>query len=99
MRSTQRSILRAEYERFCEAWKNEKAYQRILVEDGTAHVVETESPEGQRTRELRTGKGAMPMLGRKPTFSQWLVARKQKTTQQPTQERPDSKVEVTDTEW
>jgi hypothetical protein len=94
-------MLRTEYERFCEAWKNEKAYQKILIDDGTAHITETETPEGQTLRELRTGKGAMPMLGRKPTFSQWLAARKNKqTTQQPAQEdKPQSKVEVTDTEW
>ena len=36
-----RSILKREYEQFCDAWKNEKIYHRLTKENGK------ELPEGQ----------------------------------------------------
>ena len=33
-RSISRSMLRSQYTKFCEAWKNEKTYQKYLVENG-----------------------------------------------------------------
>lgn len=34
MKATSRTILKRKYEQFCEAWKNEKTYQRIAEMTG-----------------------------------------------------------------
>lgn len=41
--SLKRSMKRAQYDKFCEVWKNEKTYQKFMKEDGK------ELPEGSQT--------------------------------------------------
>lgn len=41
-RKMNRTILRKQYDKFCDAWKNEKMYQRIATENGG------QLPEGQQ---------------------------------------------------
>lgn len=103
--SLKRSMLKSQYARFCEAWNNEKMYQRILLSDGAV----TGSQQYGEKREdgsystvgvIKTENGSMPLLGRKPTFKQWLDAQKNKKFVDTNPETTETKkVEVTNTEW
>jgi hypothetical protein len=92
-------MLKAQYARFVEAWNNEKMYQRILLADG-AVTGSQELPDKRTVQVIKSEKGSMPILGRKPTFNQWLQAQKNKAfVPVDTPASETKKVEVTNTEW
>lgn len=84
-----RSMLKAQYAKFVEAWTNEKRYQQYLLASGQ------KLPDGHN------------QLGKKPTFSMWMTAvRNRKIAVDVTKPPPsdevvmdEKKVEVTEKEW
>lgn len=89
-RKLNRSMLKVQYLRFCEAWTNERRYQDYLKAQGK------DLPEGHAP------------LGKKPAFSMWLDAVKNKKIAAQAGEAPpavveaqesEKKVEVVNTEW
>jgi hypothetical protein len=90
--------LKSEYKRFCEAWNNEKLYQRILIADGAKTDVVGKREDGTAIEVIKQGDQQLAVLGKKPTFSMWLQAKKNKAFQS-AQEVVDKKVEVVDKEW
>lgn len=99
--SIKRSMQKRQYEKFCEAWKNEKTYQRVLIADGASvEDSDTKQEDGTYVKVLRKDGQVVPFLGRKPTFKQWLAAVKNRATQPPPEQQADTKkVEVTSTDW
>lgn len=103
-RKMQRSTLKAEYARFCEAWNNEKMYQRILIADG-AKIETVDGPkrdDGYPTaiQVIKNGDTHLALLGKKPTFSMWLNAKKNKRSLADVEKSMSEKqVEVTNKEW
>ena len=109
-RGMSRSILKAQYARFCEAWTNEKMYQQFTINNGTAAIKETEhkNPDGTYVKQVVGDEGTEPrnLLGRKPTFAMWLHAVKNKKIaanvheKLPVEEGADpKKVKVEETAW
>jgi hypothetical protein len=85
-----RSMLKAQYARFVEAWNNERRYQQYLLESG---------------QPLPAGHNK---LGKKPTFSMWMAAVKNRKIAVDVNAPPpavaeakndEKQVEVTDKEW
>lgn len=96
-----RSMLKAEYARFCEAWNNEKTYQRILMAEGVkVEETETKLNDGTNLKVLKSGDQQLAVLGKKPTFAMWLHARKHQTKMPDAMKAVSEKqVPVTDKEW
>jgi hypothetical protein len=81
-RKLTREAAKKQYERFCEAWRNEKRFQQEKLSMGQS------LPEG-----------SLP-LGKRPTFSMWLTAVKNKAAQAPPPAPTETKqAEVVDPEW
>jgi len=110
MRATSRSMLKAQYTRFTEAWSNEKRYQQYSLDnlDASIQISEQKNPDGTYVKQIVDAKGedVKNLLGRKPTFAMWLQAVKNKKIaadvhkQLPVEEKADpKKVQVEETDW
>jgi hypothetical protein len=81
------------YSRFCQAWKDEKRFQKYLVETQGAKIVVddgrkfVENAEGQRSA----------LLGQRPTFNMWMKMNAAAAEQQTLQD--DKQVGVDDLSW
>ena len=85
-KATSRSMLKAQYERFKEAWNNEKTFQKYLLESGK------ELPEGHNklTKKPTFAMWLQAVKNKKLSAD---------VSQPPPTDSDEKKVEVTDTEW
>lgn len=100
LRSLKRSAKKAQYEKFSRAWKDEKRFQKYLIEVQEAPVVyDGKTPDGNPTEYIVSPEGErIPVLGRKPTFAMWNRAvDNQQRMQQSVQDT--KKAEVDDLSW
>jgi len=107
-RSMNRSILKAKYARFVQAWDNEKRYQQYSVLEGKAEIREsaTKNPDGTYVKQIVEGDNVRNLLSKKPTFAMWMQAVKNKKIAAnvhealPVPEGEDpKKVQVKETDW
>lgn len=106
-RSLNRSILKKQYERFCQAWNNEKRYQQYALTTGKAEIKTSDmkGEDGRYVQQIVEGDEVRNLLGRKPTFAMWLNAVNNKKIaadvhKQPIAEGSDpKKVNVEDADW
>jgi hypothetical protein len=106
-RRLKRQALRDQYDRFGAAWRHEKRYQSYAVENKMAFVKETEQklPDGTRQRLfVQDDQPDMVLLGRKPTFHNWMKAMENQSDKVVVSEpdalpQEETKLEVADTEW
>ena len=89
-KATSRSMLRAQYTRFCEAWINEKMYQKYLLDKGEkvpeGHNLLTKKPTFNMWMQAVKNKKLAADVSKPPPEAE----EKQQTEKQ---------VEVVDKEW
>lgn len=100
-RTQQRQSLRPKFDRFTRAWRNEKMYQKHLIDSG-AEVVEEKAEDGHKFKVIVNGDQRMNLLGKKPSYGVWLKAQtriQEAEKLEALKVVSDKKVDVTSTDW
>lgn len=95
LRKMRREKLRKQYEHFSKSWQMEKRYQQsTITEDGA-----TVTRDGGQDFLKEPNTDPVPLLGKKPTFSMWMTAVKNKRVALAEKLRSIGKIDVDETEW
>jgi hypothetical protein len=106
-RSIKRAQQKLKYQKFAKAWRDEKRYQKYLVDIQGAKVELTGEKIDENNGPVKVivapNGDKSPMLGRKPTFGMWKVAVDNKeVVEQPKQAEKvtsEKQVEVDGLDW
>lgn len=93
--------MREQYDRFGQAWRRERDYQAYLLAHREGARVMEQKLADDRIQKFIVLPDEQPiaMLGRKPTFHEWMVAAENKARAARAEAEKRGVVEVTDEEW